>query len=774
MLSILGNTLQVLALLSGLASAALLIAGVKLGPCGGGSAAPVLRETPAPDASRATVTPPSPRALRAGRALVYATFFLLTACVGIVLMAMLTENYSLAYVVSNYPATDSPLQPLYRVSAVWAGRQGSLLLWTWLISAFAAAQAFRRRTQGDDLTSAALGVAQIVVALFTATLVLSPSNDPFMATAAEYLNPDGTLAAKIGGMNPLLMHWAMILHPPATFIGCAAMTIPFAYAMAALITGDLSARWVELCDCLAVFGFIFLSIGMGLGAVWAYVVLGWGGFWAWDAVENASLMSWLTCVAMIHSFTMYRKRGVFKRWSMLLATATFIFVVLGTFITRSGLVQSVHAFAEDPVSTYFFLAIMVASGLAFLLGMLYRHSAFGEDDEEAESMLSKNGTYYLTNIIMLMAAVLVAYLTISSALPGWMPLGGSVVAAGAYNAVARPVAVAVVLLMAVCPMLGWRKTDRAKFARTMRVPAMAGMAVFALLMAYFATVLMPEYHEILQAGGPAADALSEQGPAAYYFALTIAAFAAASLLFTSSLYLLVRGVGARMRNKGESAPTALFNLFRRSPAQAGGYLCHLGVAVVVVGLVGSMMYVREATLNLPNTVGESAQVGGYVLTLTGSDRCADSQDNEIMRVELDVSNAETGRKLGNVTPSMKVAAATSQSTLDAAVLTFPLEDLFIAFQGLNADGTLSVSVKVNPLILFTWVGGAVSTLGIVLAFAPRRATPLLAADERERARGAERVAAQAEERGSGVESGACVESQGVSSAGAADSQGERA
>lgn len=717
MVSIMGNALQALALILSAASSVLLIEGSRRNG----------RKGTAPEVAGGKLAD-------YGMALVYVSFALLTACVAIILFCMLTENYSLAYVVSNYPATDSPLQPLFRVSAVWAGRQGSLLLWTWLISAFVAAQAFRHRRAREDLTLTALGVAQIVVALFIATLAFSVSNNPFVATAPEYLNPDGTLVSKIGGMNPLLMHWAMILHPPATFIGYASMTMPFAYAMAALITGDLSARWVELCDRVAVFGFIFLSIGMGLGAVWAYVVLGWGGFWAWDAVENASLMSWLTCVAMIHSFTMYRKHGIFRRWSMFAATITFIFVVLGTFITRSGLVQSVHAFAEDPVSTYFFLGIMVASGLAFLLGVVYRHGEIGGDDDQIESMVSKNGSYYLTNIIMLMAGILVAYLTVSSALPSWMPLGGTVVAAGAYNAVARPVAVAVVLLMAVCPLLGWRKTQGPVFWRHMRTPLMVAAAIFIAELAYFVLKLVPTYFAVIGDGGSAAQALAEQGPAVYYFALTLVALASAALLLGTSGYLLVHGVRARIKNRGESAPGATFNLFRRSPAQAGGYLCHLGIAIAVVGLVGSMMYVREATVDLKGEAGESVQVGDYVLTFTGSDRHADSQDNEVMRVELEVTSAgDPDRSLGHISPSMKVSAATGQSTLDASVLTFPTEDLFVAFQGMNADGTLSLNVKINPLILLTWLGGAVSTLGIALAFAPRRATPLLSADERRRA-----------------------------------------
>ena len=708
MISTLGNVIQIAAMVVAIISAVCLIAGAR-----------TKREG----------------LVNAGYLMVFATTLALTLCIGIILACFVTDNFSLAYVVSNYPNTDSALKPLYEVSAVWAGRQGSLLLWTWFISAFASVVAWRRMRVTDDLSSAALGVAQIIVALFTATLVFSASNNPFMATAPEFLNANGTLKNAVGGMNPLLMHWAMILHPPATFLGYAGMTIPFAYAMAALITGDTSSRWVELCDRMAVFSFIFLTIGMALGAVWAYVVLGWGGFWAWDAVENASLMSWLTSVAMIHSFTMYRRHNCFKRWSMFSATITFIFVVLGTFITRSGLVQSVHAFAQDPVSTYFFLGIMVAAGLSFLVGLLYRNAQI-DDDDQIESLLSKNGSYYITNLVMVVAAVLVAYLTISSALPSWMPLGGSVVNAGAFNAVARPVGTLFCLLMAVCPMLGWRKTDGKRFARNMRVPAVAGLAVFAVLMVIFVTKLVPAYDATIAAGGAAAQVLTEQGPRIYYLALAVFALAVAALLVASSAYLICRGVRGRVRAKGEALPLALARLFRNSPAQAGGYLTHLGVAVVLVGLVGSSMFVQEHTANLSGRTGESVEVAGYTLTLTGVREYADSADDMFKEVSLDVAKSATGERLGHLTPSMEISAAnTGQQTLHAGVLTFPGEDLFVAFQGLNADGSLSLNVKVNPLILCNWIGAAISVAGIVLACAPRRATPLLSRDERERAEG---------------------------------------
>ena len=287
-------------------------------------------------------------------------------------------------------------------------------------------------------------------------------------------------------------------------------------------------------------------------------------------------MSWLTAVAMIHSFTMYRKRGCFKRWSMFAATITFIFVVLGTFITRSGLVQSVHAFAEDPVSTYFFLGIMVAAALAFLILLIYRHGAL-DDADEIESLASKSGSYYLTNLVCIVGAVLVAYLTVSSALPTWMPLGGQAVSAGVYNAVARPATALFGLLMAVCPLLGWRKTEGEAFARNFRVPAILGAMMFAALMVFFVLRLVPDYEGVMAAGGDAAAALAEQGPSWYYFGVAVVSFLAASLLLATSAYLLARGVRGRMKNRGENPLVAAFNLFRHSPAQAGGYLTHLGV-----------------------------------------------------------------------------------------------------------------------------------------------------------------------------------------------------
>ncbi len=244
----------------------------------------------------------------------------------------------------------SSLAWLYTLSALWAGREGSFMFWGWLLSLFAAWVAYKRAPFMDALSNMGLMVTNVVLVLFAGGMLFSTPNNPFKATDPGLLDAAGNLVGEAAswGMNPLLQHWAMILHPPTLFIGYAGLTIPFAFAVAAIIVNDGSDAWVKIVDRITIFSWLFLGAGIGLGSVWAYVVLGWGGYWGWDPVENASLLPWLTGVGLLHSFTIYRKRGGFKKWAIALASVTFALVILGTFITRSGIVQSVHAFQADP------------------------------------------------------------------------------------------------------------------------------------------------------------------------------------------------------------------------------------------------------------------------------------------------------------------------------------------------------------------------------------------------------------------------------------------
>ena len=641
----------------------------------------------------------------------------LTFCCAILVWCFFAGDVSIEYVVRNRSDATGELGWLFHLAGLWAGRQGSLLFWAWLIAVFNLVVVLRTRRDARPLDDVALLVAQVVLTAFVGVLLFSEGNMPFTALDPRYVGADGQLtgAAALWGMNALLEHWAMAIHPPTLFVGYAGLTVPFAYAIAALVVNDDSPRWVVRCTPYAVFSWLLLGIGIGLGAVWAYVVLGWGGYWGWDPVENASLLPWLVGVALIHSFTVYRQRGAFKRWSVMCACLTFAFVILGTFITRSGLVQSVHAFEGDPVSLVLFLALIVASLLAGAAGLIARRGSFGAavaGGDDIESMASKEAAYYVNNLIMVVFAVLLAYLTVSSALPAFLPFGGQAISAGTYNAVARPLGIAYCALIAVCPLLGWHRTDRAAFWRRARVPGICAIVLFAVLMAYFATYLLPSYDAIVAAGGSGAEGLLEQGPGWYYNGLAVVGFAVASLLLFNAGFMAAKVI-ARAKGAWRTRFPAL-----------GGAVCHLGMAVVLVGLIGSSMYVTEKVTYLPldadtGTAAEPLVIQDFELVYAGGSLEELENGSDIIN-EATFDVYRDGAYVGSVSPAVQMVKATMQTKQIASVISFPLEDLFVVYRGASSDGALSMDVRVNPLISLVWVGFGLIVAGGLVALLARR------------------------------------------------------
>ena len=397
-------------------------------------------------------------------------------------------------------------------------------------------------------------------------MLFSEVNNPFKLTPAEYLGPNGELLANMA-MNPLLQHWAMILHPPTLFIGYAGLTIAFAFAMAALIVNDASKTWVEIVDRITVFSWLFLGAGIGLGSVWAYVVLGWGGYWAWDPVENASLLPWLTGVGLIHSFTLYRRRDGFKRWAIFNAAITFSLVILGTFITRSGIVQSVHAFQADPLSLYLFGFMILAPVAAAGIGLWLRGDSFAGNDE-FESLTSREAAYYFNNLLMVVAAVLVAYMTVSSALPSWLPFGGQSIGATTYNLLARPLGILYAFILAVCPILAWRITDAQTFWSRARWPLAIAAAIFAALLVEWWLVLRPIYDFMVAQGGRGAADFLAFGPSWIYHGLAILGLMAASLIIANGVWLFVEGSRRRAAARGESIGAAFWHIVTKARTQS--------------------------------------------------------------------------------------------------------------------------------------------------------------------------------------------------------------
>lgn len=658
----------------------------------------------------------------AGHVAVFLATAALTVCCGVLVYCFFAGDYSIEYVLNQHSNASGDLAWLYKLSGLWAGREGSLLFWAWLISVFSSVVAARDLKNPRKLDSMALFVLMAVLAAFVGVMLFSESNMPFTVTPDKYYGKDGelTTAASLLGMNTLLEHWAMAIHPPTLFVGYAGLTVPFAYAIAALVVNDPSKEWVVRAERYALFSWLFLGIGIGLGAVWAYVVLGWGGYWGWDAVENASLLSWIVGVALIHSFTVYRQRGAFKRWSIMCACITFAFVIVGTFISRSGLVQSVHAFEGDPVSLVLFGALVVCSVLAGAIGLAIRWKSFGATSaDDMESMASKEAAYYFNNVIMVVFAVLLAYLTVSSALPSVLPFGGEQVSAGTYNAIARPLGIVYLAILAVCPLLAWGKTDPREFLRTARVPAICALVLFVVLMVYWATYLVPSYDAVIAVGDTNAEGLASEGPAAYYNGLAVAGFLVASLLLFNSLFTLVRAVRSYGKAHDVGALAALGGLLSRNASRLGGFLSHFAMAVILVGLIGSSMYVTEVNDYVPydeatDTAGEAMTVQDFTLTYaSNSVEMADNKDDIVYTVVFDVYKGDS--YLGQVSPAVQVVSSTQQQKLVASVLSLPTEDLFVVYRGVNDDGAFSMDVRVNPLVSEVWIGFGLLMVGVAVA-----------------------------------------------------------
>ena len=624
---------------------------------------------------------------------------------------------SIEYVVQGRSHATGPMGTFYRVAGLWEGREGSLLFWAWLISVFNTVVALRNMKKLESLDNMALFVAQLVLFGFAAILLFSEENSPFIATATEYLNADGSLrgAATLWGMNSLLEHWAMAVHPPALFIGYAGLTIPFAYAVAALITKNGSDEWVLKSQRYTLFSWLFLGFGIGLGSVWAYVVLGWGGYWGWDPVENASLLPWLVTLALMHSFTIYRQRGAFKRWSIFCACLAFAFVITGTFITRSGLVESVHAFSGDTVSLYLFAALIIAALLCGVVGLAIRWKTFAprtQADEDIGSLMSREAAYYFNNVIMVVFAIVLCYLTVSSALPS-------------FNAIARPLGIFYLSVLAVCPLLSWTITSRETLVKRGKVPFIMALGLFVLLLIYFFTQLSPAYDATMALGGSQAEALAADGPELYYKGLGIVGFFVASVIFFNTLYMIARNTRSWARSHNINPVVAFFKMAGSHASTYGGYIAHLGMAIILVGLIGSSMFITErveyVSYNGATNQAEDIDIEDFKLIYTDNSIVA-SEDgrNVVYTVEFDVY--KDGQKIGHMKPNLQMVTATQQTKANAAVMSFPLRDLFVVYRGVNNAGAFAMDIRINPLISFVWVGFGLLMLGALLATVGRRDT----------------------------------------------------
>jgi len=650
---------------------------------------------------------------KVGHLLTLGVFGFSTLAVLLLATAFLSENWSLIYVVFNHPTITGPWAWMYRLSGVWAGREGSLLFWQWILAMYAAFLAVKFIKADSRLGATGLAIVNFVQLFFLAALFIE-QNNPFMMTPAGYVDPTTGALLTSAAMNPLLQTWAMLLHPPTLFIGYAGLTVPFAFALAALITGDVSKRWVVFSDRITVFSWLLLGIGIGLGSVWAYIELAFGGYWAWDPVENASILPWFTGVALIHSMTVYRRRGGFKAWTFVLAAVTFVFVLLGTFITRSGVVQSVHAFAEDPLSFWLFLTMMVGSLGVVLVGVAMRWKSLVTESDGFERIASKEGSYYFNNVIMLIASVLVAYMTLTSAFPTWMPLGGQSIKPPAFDALARPLGIFYILVMTACPVLSWGGGDWKKLWDRGKMPIVIGTALAAFFVFLYFTVMLPFFTP------------DGSTPDWWHHFLAVAGVVTAGYAIALPIWLFIDGARKRAASTETSFGAALGWILTKARTQSGGYLTHLGMGIILIGLVGSTMFVRTHQVVLPQQPGASQSAEGYTFTFVDLEETQENvreggSGDTVYTLVTDVS--KNGKSVQIARPQIRFPqqlAAQNQTTQHVALVIEPFKDVFLSFSGVDQANNANLTIKFFPLQSWVWGGFIVTILGTGLASWPKK------------------------------------------------------
>ncbi|HUO09480.1 MAG TPA: heme lyase CcmF/NrfE family subunit [Phycisphaerae bacterium] len=592
------------------------------------------------------------RCVRWGTALIA---LLLTVSSWGLLSALINDNFSLNYVVQH---SERSLGIAYKAAAFWAGQEGSLLLWAWMLSIMGTVMAFRARKNDDAETAVSLATMAVVTGFFVCVMLFA--GNPFA--------PSSTPMTEGEGLNPLLQNFAMVAHPPMLFLGYAGFTAPFALLLGALFTGKADSQWLPKARPWILFSWIALTIGILLGAQWAYVELGWGGYWAWDPVENASLLPWLTGTALLHSAKLQTSRGIFKRWTASLTAMSFFLCVLGTYLTRSGVIQSVHAFEASSIGT-FFLVFLVIIGLVSIGAILTRLELL-KPQQPLTNLLTRDGLFLAANVLLVIMTALTLLGTVYPLLSRGVSETPITVGAPFYNKVILPMALALALLMAMAPALGNGENAIAKAKSKLLV--MAGAAIAgALLIAV----------------------LGYTSPWAIIAAAVVTAVLAS---FATDLFLNFR---------------TLFRL----PAHWGAQLAHVGIAFLIAGVAGSSLYNVKQDVELKtHDAAQSVQLASYAVRLNHVEQLRRA-NHTAMVATLDITDS-TGRTF-QLKPERRFydrGTEPGQSASEVAIRLGLSRDLYVTLAGWD-ENIVTVQVIINPLINWIWIGGILLVAGALLA-----------------------------------------------------------
>ncbi|HET8890158.1 MAG TPA: heme lyase CcmF/NrfE family subunit [Candidatus Angelobacter sp.] len=613
-----------------------------------------------------------------------ASFAAVLVSAGALVYAALADDFSVAYILHH---SNRALPGPYKFAVLWSGQEGSVLFWALLLSAYGFVLRLRHK------------VDQRLVAM--ASMVLAGIQVFFLTLANFAANPFGMMdrvAADGSGLNPLLQYPEMVIHPPMLYLGYVGVSVPFAFALAALIMRYPGEKWIHITRRWTMVAWLFLTFGISLGAHWAYAVLGWGGYWGWDPVENASLLPWLSVTAFLHSVMMQEKRGMMKVWNVWLIFITFMLSILGTMLTRSGMVSSVHAFAQSSIGTWFsgFLAIIFVVCLVFYI----RNRDHLRSENQLESLVSRESSFLFNNLMLLGACFAVLCGTLFPMLSEAVRDVKMNVGKPYYNTVIVPIGLFLIFLTGVGPLLAWRNTSVGSIKRNFVIPATIALAVEIAVSAMMIKNGARFWTDIWQ----------------IYAMLS---FCLSTLVIATIASEFIRG-GIVWKNKLQTNLLfGMYQLTRRNMRRYGGYVVHFGVVLVVIGLAGAA-FNRDKEQEM--ATGDKLELGRY--TLVSRSYTDDDNANYRSRAAL-LDVYRDGKFLTQLNPEeRRFKASGGQPVHIIANHSTLREDLYVTYQGFNEEtGHPIIKVIINPLVNWIWIGVLVIVFGTGMALVPN-ATPM--------------------------------------------------
>jgi cytochrome c-type biogenesis protein CcmF len=592
--------------------------------------------------------------------------------------AAFTDNFSVSYILRH---SNRDLAAPYKFAVLWSGQEGSLLFWALLLSAYGFVVRVRHKVDVRLVAHASVIIAAVQV-FFMFLLVLA---------ANPFAMEPGPMRADGNGLNPLLQYAEMVIHPPMLYLGYVGVTVPFAFALGALIMRYPGEKWIHITRRWTMVTWLFLTCGIALGGHWAYSVLGWGGYWAWDPVENASWMPWLTATAFLHSVMMQEKRGMMKVWNVWLIFTTFLLSIMGTFLTRSGVVSSVHAFAQSDIGWWFWYFLVAAFVVCLFFFIKNRNHLKSEN--KLESLVSRESSFLFNNVLLLVSCFSVLWGTLFPILSEWVQGTKVTVGPPFFNRVNIPILLFLLFLTGVGPLLAWRKTSVESLRRNFTIPALAALVTAVVLMA--------------------AGVRPWRDIATFYSLIAISLAVLVAVTIGSEF---LRGARVIRGHTGQSLAGAMLQLTQRNTRRYGGYVVHFGVAVLAIGLAGAA-FNQEREQELGN--GDKMTIAGYTLVC----RSYTQDDNATYHSEWAILDVFRGEKqIATLYPERRFYKASQQASTIVANRSSLKEDLYLVYAGKNTDTDKPIiKAHVNPLVVWIWIGVWVVVFGTLVALAPNAA-----------------------------------------------------